>query len=77
MRSGSRSSVWCEARAPGPGCVVRPDAARPLTLDQLAAAQGLRPIASLDELVVDLRTDYELDAFLHSQNAVGRTGDPP
>ena len=41
---------------------------KPMTLDELAALQGIRPIESLEELAVDLWTDEELDAFLRSRN---------
>lgn len=40
----------------------------PMTLADLAALQGIRPIESVEELAVDLWTDEELDAFLRSRN---------
>lgn len=47
---------------PQPEAVLMP--ARSLSLDALAAEQRLQPIASIDELAVDLWSDDELDAFL-------------
>lgn len=43
--------------------------ARSLSLAALAAEQGLQPIASVDELAVDLWAADELDAFLATVNA--------
>jgi hypothetical protein len=40
----------------------------PMTLDELAALQGIRPIGSIGALAVDLWADEELDAFLCSLN---------
>lgn len=45
-----------------------------MTLDALAVLRGIRPIASIEELAVDLWTDEEFDAFLRSRNR-GDDGD--
>jgi len=51
-------------------------AVEPLTLDELVEMQGVQPIASVDELVVDLWTDDELDAFLRSRYQSYADGEP-
>lgn len=42
-----------------------PEPGRRPSLDELARAQGLRPVESVDELALDVwESDEELDAFL-------------
>lgn len=45
-----------------------------MTLNELASLQGIRPVASIEELAADLWTDEGLDAFLRSRNR-GDDGD--
>ena len=44
---------------------AQPDADTPLTGEQLAALQGIRPVASVEEMQADIwESDAEVDEFI-------------